>query len=94
MGKITVAVDNLEKSTAILLQKHLQLKQENAELKKSLEAMEKSITEKEETISSLIEKNRISNVAQTSNPDDRREAKKTINEMIREVDKCIAQLNK
>lgn len=94
MGEITVAVDNLEKSAANLLQNHLQLKQENVELKNSLKAMEVTIAEKEETISGLIEKNRILNVAQTTNPDDRRDIKKTINEMIREVDKCIAQLNK
>lgn len=94
MDKISLAVEILENSTERLLKRHLELKRENAELKKSLEEMSKSISEKEKTISGLIEKNRSLTVVRAVQPDDKKVIQKTINEMIREVDKCIAQLNK
>ena len=94
MANISVAVENLERSAAKLLEEHQKLKQEKMELKNSLIAAEKQLHEKEEAISALIEKNRILQVAQTTDPEERKEIRKTINGMIREVDKCIAQLNK
>lgn len=94
MEKITVAVDQLESSTAKLIQKHQELKRENMELKNSLETMAGSLAEKEEIISGLIKKNKVLNLAQATMPESRKDIKRTINQMIREVDKCIAQLNK
>lgn len=94
MRKISVTVDNIERSAEKLLREHQKLKQEKKDLINSLEAANILLAEKEEAISALIEKSRVLQVAQTIDPEDKKEVRKTINEMLREVDKCIAQLNK
>ena len=53
---------------------------------------EKSVLQDKE-IEELVEKNKILRIAGGSNDGSSREVKFKINEIVREVDKCIAQLN-
>lgn len=62
-------------------------------LKNQLEEMKKSNLEQQREIEALKEKNKILRIAGGAKEGDTREIKLKINEMVREVDKCIAQLN-
>ena len=62
-------------------------------LKNQLEEMRNSNLAQEREIEALKEKNKILHIAEGTKDGDTREIKLKINEMVREVDKCIAQLN-
>jgi len=95
MDVINSFLDNLKSKITLVLKKNeayeqkiVVLEKENSELNKLLNNLENKIkeTEKENIalkINQSLEKN--------NNPS---ELKKKINEMVREIDKCIAYLNK
>ena len=73
----------VKKELAIELEKQ---RKESTALKLELETLQKETEE-------LREKNKILRIAGGADPESNREVKLKINEIVREVDKCIAQLN-
>lgn len=94
MKNLSSTVSNLEKSTKALIERYQVLKKENEVLRRNLDHLQQDVSRKEEEIASLLDKNRILRIAGGSTKGDKREIKLKINELVREVDKCIAQLNK
>ncbi len=68
---------------------------ENAELKAKNSELEQMITDQKNVVSKLEEQNKVVKIAKavTDDDDDRKEQRKRLNELVREVDKCIALLN-
>ena len=79
-----------------LIEKHKKLQFENLELQKNNNALKASLEEKEGKIVSLQDKVKLMNISKSIDID--KEATKAtrlkINEYVREIDKCIALLNK
>jgi small-conductance mechanosensitive channel len=71
------------------------LNAENAELKARNGELEQMITDQKNVVSKLEEQNKVVKIAKavTDDDDDRKEQRKRLNELVREVDKCIALLN-
>lgn len=71
------------------------LQAENAGLKTRNGELERMITDQKDVLSKLEEQNKVVKIANavTGNDDDRKEQRKRLNELVREVDKCIALLN-
>ena len=63
------------------------------ETRKSIVELKEISFQQEQEIEKLVEKNKILRIAGASKGGDSREIKLKINEIVREVDKCIAQLN-
>lgn len=81
-------VERLAKAQSELSAENSKLKSRNAEL-------EQMITEQKNVLSRLEEENKVVKIAKavTDDDDDRKEQRKRLNDLVREVDKCIALLN-
>lgn len=93
MSDFSISFQQLESNVKSLIknkkkaeQMLIELEQERKELKIQLESAHKKVEE-------LEEKNKILRIAKGSQEGGNREIKLKINEIVREVDKCIAQLN-
>ena len=81
-------VKQLAKAQSELSVENTKLKSRNAEL-------EQMITEQKNVLSRLEEENKVVKIAKavTEDDEDRKEQRRKLNELVREVDKCIALLN-
>ena len=89
-------VDSLEVKIKQLISLYSKVKQEKQKAINEGKDLIKSLAEKQETINSLEEKIKLikmSKVVSSSNEDNKK-TKQKINEYVREIDKCIALLNK
>ena len=85
-------VDKLEK----LVKNYKNLQLENSKLQKDNDALKVSLKEKKDSILSLQDKVKIINISKSIDADKEgvKATRLKINEFVREIDKCIALLNK
>ena len=89
-------VDSLELKIKQLISLYGKTKQEKQQAVNEGEKLKKTLAEQQEIINSLEEKIKLikmSKVVSSSNEDNKK-TKQKINEYVREIDKCIALLNK
>lgn len=89
------AISSLEKKVKELVKRYAELKRKNTALETELTELRKTVDSQKEAIKNLEEKNKIIKLAKSladSNPDTAA-MKQKINELVREIDKCIAQMN-
>ncbi|HBS87229.1 MAG: hypothetical protein A2W91_03345 [Bacteroidetes bacterium GWF2_38_335] len=91
-----ILIEDLRKKIGMLIQKHesvlaelKKLKSENLELKDSVSLKENKLNELETKINTI----KLANTVFAS-AEEKKEAKTRINRIVREIDKCIALLNK
>ena len=89
-------VNNIEVKLGKLIAKYHQVKQEKLILQQENEDFVASLKLKEIEISNLQEKVKLMNISRSVDvsKQDVKETKLKINEYVREIDKCIALLNK
>ena len=93
MTNFSGTLESIETKLKTLIE---QKKELQSELKKTMDRqkeLENDLAAKLEELDELKEKNKILRIAGKTNEGDNREIKLKINEIVREVDKCIAQLN-
>ena len=85
-------VDKLEK----LVKNYKDLQAENSKLQKDNDALKVRLQEKEDSIVSLQDKVQLMNISKSidTDKDGIKATRLKINEYVREIDKCIALLNK
>lgn len=93
MGSFSDDFISLEHNVRQLIQKNKTTEQALNETKKAFEELQQKSIQQEKEIEELIEKNKILRIAGGATEGNSREIKFKINEIVREVDKCIAQLN-
>lgn len=84
----------IEFKTHQLVKQLKEIKHENAEMKKKIDLLTKTEQEHLTKLKYLEEKNKILRIAKSIDGEDKTKAKLRINELLREVDRCIALLNK
>lgn len=94
MEDFSALVSGIEFKTHQLIKRLKELTKDNVELKKQLAVLSREEEENKAKIKYLEDKNKILRIAKTIEGDDKTKAKLRINELLREVDRCIAQLNK
>ena len=89
-------IDRLQNKLERLVSKHNEIKSANLQLKKKLLSLKEQLEKEQQCVSELNEKNKILKLSVSLQGDehDTQAAKQRINELVREVDKCIALLNK
>ena len=95
MEEVSSVITSLEKKVKDLVKKHAEAKRKNNVLGTELSELRKTVDSQKESIKNLEEKNKIIKLAKSlsdSNPGTA-EMKYKINELVREIDKCIAQMN-
>jgi len=93
MGNFSQDFSVLEQNVHELISRMKNKDAEINRLKMELDKLKGTSTTQEEEIEKLMEKNKILRIAGGAKDGDSREIKLKINEIVREVDKCIAQLN-
>ena len=89
-------IENIVVKLERLITKHKKLELENLELQKDNDALNTSLQEKVKQIVSLQDKVKLMNISKSIDTDKEgvKETRLKINEYVREIDKCIALLNK
>ncbi|MCF8461849.1 MAG: hypothetical protein K9G46_14080 [Flavobacteriales bacterium] len=95
MENLNTYIGSLAGRVEKLAKAHAQLQVENEQLKVKNGGLEQMISEQKNVLSKLEEQNKVVKIAKavTEDDDDRKEQRKRLNELVREVDKCIALLN-
>ncbi len=95
MNNLSQSVDLLEVNLSKLLSKYSTLRQSLQDLLKEKESLQLKISEQEKEISDLEEKLETSRIANAivGSKEDKHVTKLKINTLVREIDKCIAQLS-
>ncbi len=95
MSELAQTVERLEKDLNKFLSVYSQLQSENRNLKEQLVSAEEKIAEAKNSLSVLERENELIRVASAMGGDEsgREAAKSKIGELVREIDKCVAQLN-
>lgn len=96
MAEIASMIQNLNGKVDLLIKQCDRLKSENAALEEANHALHEEIEEQGKVISELEEKNEMIKVAGAlqGSGEENSEARQKINELVREIDKCIALLNR
>ena len=90
-------VENIEKKVSKLIKLYQSIQKEKEEILTENNKLESDLSDKDETIKRLEEKIKLLRITKSvSTQDDERnkESRQKINEYVREIDKCIALLNK
>ena len=90
-------VENIEKKVSKLIKLYQSVQKEKEEILTENNKLELDLSDKDETIKRLEEKIKLLRITKSvSTQDDERnkESRQKINEYVREIDKCIALLNK
>lgn len=93
INDLTVRVEKLARTQSDLRDENVKLKSRNDEL-------QQLVTQQKNALTELEEQNKVVKIAKAvTDPDnyrddgDRKEQRKRLNELVREIDKCIALLN-
>lgn len=88
INDLTVRVEKLARTQG-------NLRDENTKLKLRNDELEQLVTQQKNALTELEEQNKVVKIAKavTEDDDDRKEQRKRLNELVREIDKCIALLN-
>ena len=75
---------------------HEELKRKNVKLESDISQLKSTLSEAESKIKKLEDKLKLASISESFNgsEDEMKQARKKINEYVREIDKCIALLNK
>jgi hypothetical protein len=94
MSSIDTLLTSIENKLTRVLEGHLELKQELTTRKKEIEELNQVNQKQKQIISELEEKIRTIKLSKTiENKDGAQAAKSKINELVREIDKCMGLLN-
>jgi uncharacterized protein YjcR len=94
MKDISILVSGVKKKAEKLIKKQTLLVEQNDKLSKEVEGIKLELTEKNQQVSELNDKIKLLKIAGSVEGESTKEVKLKINEMVREIDKCIAQINR
>ncbi len=89
-------IDSIERKVSRLLIEQKKIKNKNSNLQINNNALAKKLDEKDLEITKLLDKVKLMNISKSvlTTNDDVKATRLKINEYVREIDKCIALLNK
>lgn len=95
MENLDAYISGLATRVERLAKSQVELRAENADLKQKNDDLQRTINDQKNVLSKLEEENKVVKIAKavTDDDDDRKEQRKRLNELVREIDKCIALLN-
>lgn len=95
MENLDAYINGLASRVERLAKSQQNLRVENEGLKQKNEVLQRTIDDQKNVLGKLEEENKVVKIAKavTDDDDDRKEQRKRLNELVREIDKCIALLN-
>ena len=95
MQELVNVVDRIESKVLEMRNELENCKNENAQIKQENQSLASQLEEHKNRLGDLQEQNKVVKIARSVvlDEDDRKEQRKRLNEMVREIDKCIALIN-
>jgi regulator of replication initiation timing len=95
MQNLTTRLADIRVKVEKLVQENRLLKNENESMRDRIEGLERTVELQKNTLSELTEQNKLIKLAKNLTPEDSdtEEMKNKVNELIREIDRCIDLLN-
>lgn len=95
MQELVNVVDRIESKVLEMRNELETCKTENAQLKQENRSLASQLEEHKNRLNDLQEQNKVVKIARSVvlDEDDRKEQRMRLNEMVREIDKCIALIN-
>lgn len=94
MKDLSLLVSEIKMKTEKLVEKQDQLTNENENLGAEVTELKKMLEDKNQQLLELNDKLKLLKIAKNVGGESTKEVKLKINEMVREIDKCIAQINR
>jgi regulator of replication initiation timing len=95
MQNLSTRLSEIRTKVEKLVHENRLLKNENESMRDRIEGLERTVELQKNTLSELTEQNKLIKLAKNLNPEDSdtEEIKNKVNELIREIDRCIDLLN-
>ena len=94
MKDLSSHIVSLKKKAKQLIENYQAIKKENKKLLVENEGLTKSLDEKSQQIKELTNKVNVLKISGSVGNESTKDVKLKINELVREIDSCIAQINK
>lgn len=94
MKDLSVLVKGLRKKAELVIEKHQAITEKNKQLLLEIAQLSEKLNQKNQQLSELEDKVRVLKISKSVESESTKDVKLKINEMVREIDKCIAQINK
>lgn len=94
MKDLSSQIIGLKKKAKQLVENYQSVKRENIKLTEEIEKLTKSLTENNQQITELTNKVNVLKISGSVGNESTKDVKLKINELVREIDSCIAQINK
>lgn len=94
MKDLSGLINSLKQKAGKLAEKHDLLLQKNEKLSKNIVKLEEELAEKNQQLNATNDKLNLLKIAGSVDSESTKDVKLKINEMVREIDKCIAQISR
>ena len=94
MKDLSSQIAGLKKKAKQLVENYQFLKKENNKLKEEVDRLVKNLDEKNQQVMELTNKVNVLKISGSVGNESTKDVKLKINELVREIDSCIAQINK
>jgi regulator of replication initiation timing len=94
MKDMVTFVNNLLEKTGRLVEKHQKTLSENEQLSLEVLKLKEELTQRNQQIAALEDNLKLLKLAKSVDNESTKDVKLKINEMVREIDKCIAKISR
>ena len=94
MKDLSSQIQSLKKKAKQLVENYQSVKRENTKLSEEVEKLKENLDEKNQQIKELTNKVNVLKISGSVGSESTKDVKLKINELVREIDSCIAQINK
>ncbi len=94
MKDLSVLVNGLRKKAELMIEKHQTITEKNKQLSGEIVQLNEKLNQKNQQLTELENKIKVLKISKSVDSESTKDVKLKINEMVREIDNCIAQINK
>jgi uncharacterized coiled-coil DUF342 family protein len=94
MKDLSALVANLRRKAEKLVEKHQVVMEQNKQLSNEVLELKEELNKRNQQLSEMENKIKVLKISKSVDSESTKDVKLKINEMVREIDKCIAQINK
>lgn len=94
MKDLSVLVNGLRKKAELMIEKHRSVTEKNKQLSDEIVQFKEKLNQKNQQLTALEDRIKVLKISKSVESESTKDVKLKINEMVREIDNCIAQINK
>lgn len=94
MKDLSILVSGLRKKAELMIEKHRSVIEKNKQLLDEIVQLKEKLNQKNQQLTELEDRIKVLKISKSVESESTKDVKLKINEMVREIDNCIAQINK